>query len=467
MVQSRTIVIIGAGFSGVVTAVHLLRRGIGAPLQVILINRSGWMARGVAYGTRVATHLLNVPAGRMSAFADDEESFLRFARSRDASVTGGSFVSRNVYGDYLETLLADAAAEAAPDTTLQQIRTEVQDILPGAAGERRAMVVTADGQRIEADRVVLALGNFAPADPPTEEPGFYQHPRYIRDPWLPNALQTIEAEESVFLIGTGLTMVDMALALRQLGVRGKLYALSRHGLLPQAHRSPSVPPAADHCPPGIDMEPYTARTYLRKVRRHIAQVAAQGVDWREVIGSLRAITPRLWQRLSLPERARFLRHVRPYWEVYRHRMAPAAAQGLQEMLAAGALTVIAGRVHRFTANAEGIEVTLQRRGAEHRETLRVAYVVNCTGPESDTRFVKEPLIRALRERGALLPDALGLGVETAACGALRDAQGNASDVLYYVGPLLKAQYWESTAVPELRVHAARLAAELIGSLQNA
>lgn len=466
MAQLRTVVIIGAGFSGVVTAVHLLRRGVGAPLQVILINRSGWMARGVAYGTRVRTHLLNVPAGRMSAFAEDEDSFLRFARTQDASIAGGSFVSRNLYGDYLEQILADAEAEAAPDTTLQRIRSEVVAIHPGESGERRVALLTTEGETILADRVVLALGNFAPADPPTEDRDFYQHPRYIRDPWKPEALQSIASDASVFLIGTGLTMVDMALALRARGVHGKLYAISRRGLLPQGHRSPSVPPAANHCPPGIDQGPHTAHAYLHAVRSHVKTLAAQGVDWREVIGSLRSITPQLWQALEIPERVRFLRHVRPYWEVHRHRMAPAAAEALQEMLAAGALTVIAGRVQRFTANEEGVEVTFQRRGADRRETLQVSHVINCTGPESDTRFLEDPLIRSLREQGSLRPDALGLGVETAACGALLDMTGEASDQLYYVGPLLKAQYWESTAVPELRIHAARLAQELIDSLQT-
>jgi uncharacterized NAD(P)/FAD-binding protein YdhS len=58
-------------------------------------------------------------------------------------------------------------------------------------------------------------------------------------------------------------------------------------------------------------------------------------------------------------------------------------------------------------------------------------------------------------------------VETAACGELLDAEGRASDVLYYVGPLLRATYWESTAVPELRIHAARLARELRDSLMPA
>jgi uncharacterized NAD(P)/FAD-binding protein YdhS len=465
MTDVRTVVIIGAGFSGVITAVRLLQSGGEMPLRVALVNRSGGMARGVAYGTNVATHVLNVPAGRMSAFAEDEESFLRFVRTRDASVTGGSFVSRKLYGDYLEETLRAAEQQAAPGVTLQRIQAEVTAI-HRESDDRRVTVLTSEGQSIGADRVVLALGNFAPADPPTAEPGFFQHWRYIRDPWAPEALQAIGPEDSVFLIGTGLTMIDMALALKSRGVQGKLHAISRRGLLPQPHRSPSVPPSADHHPPGIETGPATARAYLRAVLRHIKTLARQGVDWREVIGSLRPITPRLWQALDIPERARFLRHVRPYWEVHRHRMAPTAAQSFQEMLSAGEITVYAGQIRRMTVEGERVAVTIRRRGTDRNENVLASHVINCTGPESDTRSLKDPLICFLREQGRIRPDALGLGLETDLHGALLDAEGQVSGELYYVGPLLKARDWESTAVPELRIHAARLARALLDSLMR-
>jgi len=459
--MTPTLAIIGAGFSGTLTAVHLLRRG--RRLRVVLINRSGQMARGVAYGTRTEAHVLNVPAGRMSAFPDDEESFLRFARKHDASLSGASFVPRRLYGEYLEALLAEAAANAPPGTALEQVVASVKDIQLSPDGAS-ANLSLSDGRTLHADRVVLALGNYAPADPRIKDPRFYESPRYVRDPWHPEALAGVPATEPVLLIGTGLTMLDVTLNLRAKGVRGKIHALSRRGLLPQAHRASSAPPKHDHLPPGLLAGPRSTRAYLRAVRAYVELMKQQGTDWRDVIASLRPVTPALWEGLSTQERARFLRHVRPYWEVHRHRAAPELLAALSAELDSGMLTVHPGRLVALEEARGAVLATMQPRGSAKAVQFEVSTVINCTGPESDTRTMREPLISALRARGLLVPDPLGLGVETAPNLALLNAQGGASQALFYVGPYLKARYWEATAVPELRQHALKVADGLLASL---
>ncbi|HZF48380.1 MAG TPA: FAD/NAD(P)-binding protein [Polyangiaceae bacterium] len=461
--STPTVAIIGAGFSGTLTAVHLLRRGLPQGLRVLLINRSGLMARGVAYGTRTSAHVLNVPAGRMSAMPDDEESFVRFARWHDPTVTGGSFVPRRLYGDYLGALLDNAAAAAPPGTTCERIVGSVIDIEP-AEGGMVARVGLADGQSLRVDRAVLSLGNYAPAHPRLADMRFCESPRYVRDPWQPGALDSVPTDQPVLLIGTGLTMLDALLSLRARGVEGRVHALSRRALLPQAHRSPGAPPTFEHLPPDLAAGPPTALSYLRAVRSHVKRMAKEGVDWRDVIASLRPSTPALWQRLSVAERARFLRHLRPYWEVHRHRAAPEPAAALRADIAAGRLAVHGGRLISLHDRGDCMVAAVRLRGSDAVSTLEVSAVVNCTGPESDTRTLDEPLIAALRARGLLQPDALGLGVETSPAYALMDAERTPSRVLYYVGPFLKVREWEATAVPELRVHALRLAETLRATL---
>lgn len=69
------VAVIGAGFSGVMSAVHLARRGV----RVRLYDGGAAPGRGVAYGTRNPAHLLNVPAAKMSALPADHDHFRHWA----------------------------------------------------------------------------------------------------------------------------------------------------------------------------------------------------------------------------------------------------------------------------------------------------------------------------------------------------------------------------------------------------
>jgi uncharacterized NAD(P)/FAD-binding protein YdhS len=193
-------------------------------------------------------------------------------------------------------------------------------------------------------------------------------------------------------------------------------------------------------------------------------LAADGLDWRDVVGGLRDVTPQLWDQLSLIERQRFLRHVRPYWEVHRHRCAPQIAEALDDLKRRGILFPLAGRLVAGTATANDLQFTVRLRGSDQTRTLSVGAVVNCTGPESDLGRVDEPLIRGLLANGMLRRDPLGLGIHTDGDYRVTRADDTVSTTLFYVGPLLKSRFWESTAVPELRVHAAGAVTAVLRSL---
>jgi len=456
----HTIVIVGGGFSGTLTAVHLLRGAWRGGLHVVLVNRSGPLARGVAYGTRSAAHVLNVPAARMSAFPDDEEHFLRFAREGDAAVAGGDFIPRSVYGDYLERVLGDAVARRPAGTRFTHLVARVVDVrVCPRGGAELALEGTGGPSVLAADQVVLAAGSYAPADPPVPDAAFFAgDPRYVRDPWAPRALEGVDRERPVLLIGAGLTMLDVALDLHGRGLAAPLLAVSRRGLLPRSHRAPALPPRPVQLGAALLAGPGSIRRYLREVRRVVT--AHPDVDWRDVLASLRAITPALWAALPLPEQARFLRHLQPYWDVHRHRAAPAISAAAEQMVGRGELRVVAGRLLRLRGGPDGVAVRLRRRGDGAVEEIQVGAVVNCTGPSGNVAALGEPLLDSLLRQGLLTPCPLGLGIRSAPGYALRDRAGNASAVLFHTGPLLKADHWESTAVPELRVHAAALAAHL-------
>jgi uncharacterized NAD(P)/FAD-binding protein YdhS len=421
------VAIIGGGAAGALQALHLAKAGIG---PVTLIERAREPGRGVAYSTRRPEHLLNVPARRMSAFADDPEHFTRWFAGH-AGGTAEDYAPRMLYGDYLAGLLGEAGIAA--------VKGEAADIV----GNR---VLLADGGAIEADAVILAPGNFRPATPRGVDPAALG-PLWVDDPWAEGISGGLGRDAVVMLLGSGLTAVDAALTLDAAGYEGRIVALSRRGLAPRAH-GPREPLAA----PSEDLPPHCV-AMLRRVRARSA-----AIGWRAAVYELRTVTQALWGAASLDERRRFLRHLRPWWDVHRHKLAPAVGATIEAMQAAGRLSIVAARLVSVEAEGDQAVVRFRPRGMEQEETLRVARIVNCTGPEADIARAGEPLLAALLQSGRIRADALKVGIEVDQHCRTIDAQGRASGTLYAIGPVTKGTFWESVAVPDIRGQAERVAA---------
>lgn len=436
-----TIAIIGGGFSGTILAAQLLRRS-NPSLSVVVVERSSSVGRGLAYGTECRSLLLNVRARNMSALADDPHHFLRWAQSNyDPATAPGSFLPRAVYGRYVQAVLNEAA-QVAGRQRLEWIRDEAVRLSPTGAGVTE--INLRSGRRVLADRVVLALGNFPPSDPLSSWDA-KNGSRYFRNPWSAETFEGVQDLGSILLIGSGLTSVDVAVQLRVQRCPGTIHIVSRRGLLPQPHK------ATDACTPfWNESSPKSTRGLLRLVREHVRQGQAQGIEWQSVFDSLRPLVARIWQSLPQPERQRFLRHVRPYWEVHRHRAAPEVAQSIADQISGGLIQVHAGRITGYAEDKRGVKVIWRDRKSGKPNSLLVDRVINCTGPESDCRRLEHSLMSALLTQGLARPDALLLGLDVSPDGALVSSDGTISQSLYAVGPALKGSLWESTAVPELR-----------------
>lgn len=460
--QVSEIAIIGAGYSGTLVAAHLLKTA-KAPLTVRLFERDPkQFARGIAYAIPLDCQLLNVPAANMSAFPDDPGHFLNWAEEHAGQLLNPpwvtevgpkSFLPRRAYGDYLGEVLGEAERAAAPGVKLVRRVEKVARLSLEPTGEVKLGL--AGGQVFRVDRAVLALGNFPPGNLPIPDPNFYRSPRYHRNPWLPGVLERILATRSCLLVGSGLTMVDWAVTLEQSGYAGTIHVVSRRGFWPKTHRAAAP----------VDFKLDTGKgepsvlAWLRQIR---AYIAATGCDWRSVIDALRPHSPQLWQSLPLAEKRRFLRHVRPFWDLHRHRLAPGIAGRLEEIAASGRLVRHAGRVQDYRETETGVEVRVLPRGSDTAETIAVEAVVNCSGSESNYRRLESALVRNLLDQGLIRPDPLSLGIEAAPNGGLVGADGMVSERLFTLGPPCKGMLWETTAVPELRVQAKRLAESLLG-----
>jgi uncharacterized NAD(P)/FAD-binding protein YdhS len=448
---ARTIVIVGAGFSGTAVAINLLRLPHAGSRRVVLIERAE-IARGVAYTRRETPYLLNVPAGRMSLSTQDPLQFVSYARRSLPRTTAEDFLPRELYGQYLETSLLRAAQAALPDVRLERVHGEVIAVeKPHRTTHLRVHLQT--GGTVTADALVLAPGN----PPPAPLPGAHGLPRsrYAADPWqMPATFRG----ESLLVVGTGLTMADIVLGGTEAAEgRTTIHALSRHGLIPACQTE--FHPLEDErlgraLTRGASL---SVRRLMREVRALAEDLELRGGDWREAITVVRDVAPQLWQRLETRERQRFLRHVRAYWEVHRHRLPRETWSALDELRRSGTLQIHAGRLLDMQQAGRKVRVTWRARGVSAATTLLVDRVVNCTGPQYDVRSGRERLLRSLIAAGLAVPDELGLGITTDEYGALIDASGRPTRNLFYIGPMLRPRFWETTAVQELRVHAERLA----------
>lgn len=410
------VAIVGAGYSGTIAAVEIARAAPGA--QIFLIEKSGSFAQGAAYGTTSPGHLLNVRARNMSALAGEPGHFAAWAASEGHGPD--AYVPRRDYRRYLASLLDTASG------------------VNRATGE--AVAVEDEGVRLDSgdlvacDVAVIAGGNY-----PSRLPAAFG-PLAIHDPWSASGSAAVAQAAArggdLLLVGTGLTMVDMAVSLEEAGFSGRILAASRRGLVPRAHLSPAAAP--------LEWQPPARLGEL------VRAVRARGEPWRASVDGLRPHSIALWQGLTEAERRRFLRHLRPWWDVHRHRIAPLVAARIEAMRQSGRLDVAAARIVRV----EGDRVTLARRGGgELRRSFDA--MVNCTGPEGDVRRIGDPLVRSLLATARARPDPLGLGLEVDSNS--RVIGSGPSPALYALGPLTKGAFWEIVAVPDIRGQAAGVA----------
>jgi uncharacterized NAD(P)/FAD-binding protein YdhS len=435
------IVILGAGYSGTALALELVR--LRANLRPVLVESNPRFGPGLAYGAADERHALNVRAGRMGAFADAPNDFARWS----IGTADDAFAPRRAYGRYLEALL-DAAHER-----VERVHGRAVAVTRSGGGFEIAL---SDGRSLPAQHVVLALGNPPPARPSFAD-AFGEH--WVNDPWDAATRTALARRDGALLVlGTGLTMVDVVQSLRAAGHRAPLIALSRRGLLPNIHRAPRAwPPFLD------DMQGAPLNKIVRRVRDEIDRAATQDIDWRQVLEGVRPSVQPLWRAADPATRRRFLRWLRPYWDVHRHRLPRVPAVQITRLRRSGVLRVEAGRIVKAKRNRDSVHLTVALRGGGEIEH-HVAGGINCTGPDHDYARSTDPLVQQLLRDGLTACDPLGLGLVVDPAWRVVDAAGRAQNDISALGPPTRGAVWEITSVPDIREQVAELAGRLLADL---
>ncbi len=462
----KTIGIIGAGFSGTLTAIQLIKQATNQ-LQITLFDHSESSITGIAYRPYSSKHLLNVISSKMSAFPNQPDHFLNWVmrhpnyQKTDRSLIAQAFLPRALYGDYLIDCWNTAQLEAADKKiSIEIVHEEVIDINRNG----KHMLLQTKQNEFSFDHCVLATGNNLPRNPNIANPSFYYSSNYFQNPWSKDSVTNLKTDSPILIIGNGLTMVDTVLGLLENGFKGKMYSLSPNGfnILPHQHIGLQYDKLAEEILPDLSLY-----DLVKLVNKHIKEVRKFGVSPEPVIDSLRPFTPQLWKSFSTEEKNYFMSRLRHLWGVARHRIPLHSQEKIQQLRYDGRLKIVSGKLINMVETDDLISVTFYDKKTHEKNTLSVSRVINCTGPETDWSKLPDGLLKNGLQKGLWKQDHLHLGITTnIETYQVLNKDNEPQSNLYTLGSNLKGELWESTAVNELRQQAASVANQILKNVED-
>jgi uncharacterized NAD(P)/FAD-binding protein YdhS len=457
----KKIGIIGGGFTGTMTAVQVIDKST-EPCEIILINERETLNKGIAYNPYSDKHLLNVIAGKMSAYPDKSEHFLEWVmqkdefKTKDKILIANSFLPRQIYGEYLCNIWEEAEKRAES----KQIQITVIDsfVVDLDVSEEVISLWLDNNQKLNVDDCVIATGNHIPRNPRIKNMDFYNSPNYFQNPWKVESVKDTNENLPVLIIGNGLTMVDTVLGLLEQGFKGEIYSISPNGfnILPHRHNGLKYSKLIEEL--RDDMSIYEL---VKLINKHIKTVREYGVSAEPIIDSLRPQTQRIWKSFSEQERELFMSRLRHLWGVARHRIPLHSHDKIQQLRIDGKLHINSGKIIDIVESTESITVQYFDKKENVLKAINVSRIINCTGPETDLMNLEKSFLKNCLLKGILTQDNLKLGIKAnTETFQIINSDGKPHTNLYTIGSNLKGELWESTAVNELRGQAEKLAEKL-------
>lgn len=455
------IAIVGGGFTGAATAWNLARRGHE---RIVIFEPRAKLGAGLAYDTNDPVHRINVPAVRMSIDPEQPEDFADWLAASDYAANdpqaigpdGNLYPRRQAFGDYV-------ADRVAPFIATGQIKHVASRVMRLSRQEGQWWITSGDGGTWHADRIIIATSHPAPSSPRLLSAMLEGHPRFITDATAPGALDPISSSDAVLVVGNGLTSADVIASLLRRGHDGRITSISRRGLRSRGHAPVPQTPHGDFTARPVR----SARLLTRRIREAIAQAELFGASWHGVLDAVRAQAGDIWANLPPAERHRLIRHLRPFWDVHRFRIAPQVEDALSSATAQGQLETVAASVAAVSYHAGRIRTALKRpRGAG--TTIRdFDAVVVTTGPAHSAVIEDQPYLRQLANEGFAMLDPTQLGLWCDEHSRLLDKAGLPVPGVYVAGPLARGTFGELMGLPQVSQHAATVAAEVLTSISVA
>lgn len=448
--QTPVVAIIGGGVSGAAVAYHLAATGIFEPGCIVVFEPRALLGAGLAYDSVEPAHRINVPSTRMSLLPEDPEHFQRWIEAHDAladdpdarAASGALYPRRSLFGAYVNAMIL-------PQVDSGAVRHVRQRVLLAERRDNRWHLVDDSGRTVEADILVIATSHPAPSAPEPLASVLAGHASFVADPTRPHSLDAIGSDDRVLIVGNGLTSADVVAALSLAGHKGAITAISRRGLRSRGHAPAPQDPFGDF----LTTPASTASGLLKNVRAAIRAAAADGLTWHAVIDQVRGQGELLWQGLPIIERRRIARHLRPYWDVHRFRVAPQVEAASEEAISGGRLEILSGSVADVAVVHGAIRCTLRLSRSQGLVERHFDAVVVTTGPGHGGILRSQPFLAGLAGEGYLAIDPTGLGLDCNKRSQAVGTSGMATPSLFISGPLARGTFGELMGLPQVTEHA--------------
>jgi len=450
------IAIIGGGFCGILTAINLLRDR-EQRLHIHIVNKEYDVAKGVAYDPHTARLLLNVPNKGMSAFPDIPDHFLQWLIEQEPGQLAAKdklaheFSTRKKYGEYLGQLWRDELDKQGYNKRVSIYKDNALDIIE--TGDQ-LQVRLSNYPDIVADVVVLATGNDQPNFTSGLNASLKNSDLYFGDPWKKECVENLGAKNDILIIGNGLTMVDTVLGLADNGCKQVIHTISPHGYRLKPWQEDKEP--YDTSILGDDTRLIDLVKTINKHRK-IADRLDQSIY--PVVDFLRPKIQSVWLTFNEQEKQQFITKLSSFWDRIRHRLPSQMHNFITDMCAKGDLVTHKGYIVSTVNTDDGLQVTINSDG--NLKTLNIQRIINCTGPDTDITRSGNELLSNLAKKGLICPGPFNLGINTCPDGSVITANEQHRHNLFVIGNNLKGVLWESSAVPELRVQAQKLAKRIL------
>ena len=337
-------------------------------------SRARCSARGLAYGgddpdasDQRAGDPHVAAARRRDPFRPLARNLWRARRRSGRRDRRGRLSARPAFGRYVDSALR-------PWVEKKRIVHVADSVVSASRTVRGWTLRTVRGEALEADLVVLATTHPGPGVP-AQLVAFRDDPRLVADGLADDALNAVESEDRVLIVGAGLTAADVVCSLDVRGHKGAVSMISRRGLRARSHPQVPFPPEGDF----VSCPARRASTLVAEIRRAVLKAVTEGRTWHPVLDAVRAQGGAIWGALDPEAQGRVVRHLRPFWDAHRFRAAPQVDAVLDRKIADGSLEVKKARLGAVDRIPGGFVVTL----VEHRVSVSPQTfdrIVVATGP---------------------------------------------------------------------------------------